>query len=106
MCIRDLRIFSGVLSIRETKLSDNQLEVEASKYSELVIRVFSGLDDLYSNTSLFSPSGYTRVLLFHKFQSSGTVFRVMIDQDVILSISLEGLLYGKIFVLFFTLYPR
>ena len=31
----------------------------SSKYSESVIRVFSGLDDLYSNTSLFFPLLYS-----------------------------------------------
>ena len=39
----------------ETKLSDDQIH---SKYSESVIRVFSGPDDLYSNTSLFSSFSY------------------------------------------------
>ena len=50
--------------------------VSSSKYSELVIRVFSRLDDLYSNTSLFSPSS-TQALLFW---SSGT-FLMIIDQN-------------------------
>ena len=69
--------------------------VSCCKYS--LIRVFSGLDDLYSNTSLFPPSS-TQAL----FRSPGTVFMTqviiinIIEQDFLLSTFLEGFLYGKI----------
>ena len=78
----------------EIKISDNQVCGKCQKR-----RVFSRLDDLYSNTSLFSPSS-TQALLF---QSPGTVF-MDINPNILLSICLEGFLYGKISVLFFTLY--
>ena len=76
----------------EIKISDNQVCGKCQQ-----IKVFSRLDDFYSNTSLFSPSS-TQALLF---QSSGTIF-----MDInLLPLCIEGFLYGNISVLFFTLYP-